>query len=120
MGESPRVERPNGGSASATNPRPREQLGLPMEPGFKAGEPDPSDRLMRILEERVVGLMERFDESRKRVQALENELAERDAQLEAVLGEQDALRQQVRERLARIIERISELEKLESSKDSPA
>ena len=59
---------------------------------------------------------ERFDEARKRISALETELAGREAS-----GSQlDALKQQIGGRLGRIVERISELEQRETNKGSDA
>ena len=119
MGESPRLDRTDRTDRPGPVERrqPREQLGLPMSGGYESSDLDPSDRLMGILEERVVSLMERFDDARKRISALEDELADRDAQLEAVVGQQEALKAQLRDRLTHVIQRITELEKLEAGKD---
>ena len=120
MGESSRVDRQNGGpmgvGGAGGNGRPHEQLGLPID----GSSSDPSERLMLELEARVVGLMERFDEARKRISALEIELAGREAQYEASASQLDALKQQIGGRLGRIIERISELEQRETNKGSDA
>ena len=122
MGESSRLgsdlERDSGrenGGRSGSRGRPQEQLGLPMRDGVDPGT-DPSERLMLALEERVIGLMERFDEARKRILVLENELSERTAQLEASDGQHEVLKEQLRERLGRVIDRITELEERESSR----
>lgn len=116
MGESWRVDRQNGGAigvgGAGGNGLPDEQLGVPIG----GSSSDPSERLLLELEARVVGLMERFDEARKRISALETELAGREAS-----GSQlDALKQQIGGRLGRIIERISELEQREMNKGSDA
>ena len=125
MGESSRLGsdlgrglgRESGGrSGSRGNGRSQEQLGLPMRDGMDASGTDPSERLMLALEERVIGLMERFDEARKRIGVLENELSERTAQLEASGAQHEVLKEQLRERLGRVIDRIAELEERESSR----
>lgn len=76
-----------------------------------------SDGLMSVLEERVAALVAQHREAGQQVESLRSELEVRDARL-AELAKQvssdEQLRGELRERLARVIERVRELERAES------
>jgi uncharacterized coiled-coil protein SlyX len=82
--------------------------------GGAAAAAQPPVHLVSLLEERIASLVERHRDSRKRVEELEAALAEREARIGELTqqsGDQQRIRAEARDRVARLIERVAELEK---------
>ena len=93
-------------------------LGESLE-SWEAGLETPvvSNGLISVLEERVTALVARHREARQQMELLRSELEARDtrlAELAKQVNSDEQLRAELRERLGRVVERVSELERAQS------